>query len=117
MGRPATAYDYTLHPLLIPWAGRAVGDRAAAGRGRYLPGLTSMMALYLLLLGPETFLVSHHYLHSGALKAVCLALLLVLANVYPLAGEQALPIAAKRGRPGLDEADPETVRRARPFQQ
>ena len=79
---PATSYDYTLQVLFIPWAWLALIAVSDAIRERKRPGMLAAMVLFTLILGPELFLTTRGYIHSGTLKAVCLALLLIIAIAY-----------------------------------
>ena len=80
---PATSYDYTLQVLFIPWAWLALIAVSRARRREQIPGLLTSLILFTLVLGPEFFLTTRRYIHSGTLKAVCLGILLVIASVYP----------------------------------
>ena len=80
---PPTSYDYTLQVMFLPWAWLGLIAISRARRREAVPGMSVVMMLFTLLLGPELFLTTRRYLHSGSLKAVCLGALLVAALVFP----------------------------------
>ena len=88
---PATAFDYTLQSLYIPWAWLCLLLVAAQRSGRRIPGALPAMLCFAVLLAPELFLNFGQRIFACPLKALVLMALIGISMIYPFADEARFP--------------------------